>query len=284
MGAVYRGTSRPSELVGLSSIQTKTISVVCNGKILENLELERAYSEAHTGAVLLHQGETYLVEKLDFEKATAFAVQVDLDFYTEADKSVEIRIRSVSETKKIGDSALYLGNVLIHEQVTGFWTMRYGERTGGGTELLDMPAVEFETVALWFTLPDSLRKTMTETKQDWAGGLHAAEHALIAMTPFYAMCDRRDIGGVSTPLHPDTKAASVFVYDGFPGGIGITEKAFELFEELATTTSELIRDCPCDDGCPSCIYSPKCGNKNRPLDKKGALAILSELVQAMQSN
>lgn len=205
---------------------------------------------------------------------------MDADFYTEADKAIEIRVRAVSKTRTIGDFALNFGNVVIREQVTGYWRMRYGERLTILPEPLDMPAVEFETAAFWLTLPDSLRAEMAGADTDWLGGLHAAEHALIATTPFYAMCDRRDIGGVSTNRHPDTSAASVFVYDGFPGGIGIAEKAFELFGELVITTAELIRDCPCEDGCPSCVYSPKCGNDNRSLDKKAALIILSKLVQA----
>ena len=118
-------------------------------------------------------------------------------------------------------------------------------------------------------------------RETFAGGLHGIEHAMIGIMPFHVMCDRWDMGGVSTPSHPDTNKPTVFIYDGFEGGIGLSEKAFELITEIVKTTYELVKDCKCEDGCPACIYSPKCGNENKPLDKKGTMLILKELLSMM---
>ena len=116
---------------------------------------------------------------------------------------------------------------------------------------------------------------------DFDGGLHGIEHAMIGIVPFHVMCDRWDIGGVSTPNHPDTMKPTIFIYDGFEGGIGLTGKAFELIVEIVKMTLELVRNCKCEDGCPACIYSPKCGNENKPLDRKGTILILKGLLAIM---
>jgi DEAD/DEAH box helicase domain-containing protein len=137
---------------------------------------------------------------------------------------------------------------------------------------------------LWFTLPEDIEKKIKDENLDFNGGLHGIEHAMIGIMPFHVMCDRGDLGGVSTPNHPDTMKATVFIYDGFEGGIGLTEKAFELklIREIVKMTFELVRDCKCDNGCPACIYSPKCGNENKPLDKKATILILEELLKLME--
>ncbi len=147
-----------------------------------------------------------------------------------------------------------------------------------GEEPLDLPPQVFPTVALWFDLPPEVVARVARAQLDFAGGLHAAEHAAIAILPLFALCDRNDIGGVSTPLHPDTGRAQIFIYDAYPGGIGIAEKGFDLVEQLWQTTLKAISECPCQDGCPSCIQSPKCGNNNKPLDKKAAQILLEGLL------
>ena len=134
------------------------------------------------------------------------------------------------------------------------------------------------TVAVWFDLPAEAIDRVSREQLDLAGGLHAAEHAAIAMLPLFALCDRNDIGGVSTPLHPDTGKAQIFIYDAYPGGVGIAEKGFDLITELWQTTLRAIRECPCQEGCPSCIQSPKCGNNNEPLDKRAAQLLLEGLL------
>ena len=275
MGHVYRGTSRPVETVALDRLSEHSVQVIADGELLETLELRRACEEAHPGAVFLHRGETFVIESLDLDTGIAHASRQDVDFYTDTLRQTDLSVRRELDHWRRAWGTLHVGEVQASEQVIGYRTRQY-DRTVG-LHGLDLPEQTFETVALWFTLPDGLRQRVEQAGHDWAGGLHAAEHALIAMTPVYAMCDRWDVGGLSTPLHPDTGASTVFIYDGHPGGVGIAEKTADLFYELAQTTHELIRDCDCDEGCPSCIYSPKCGNNNETLDKAAALMILQVL-------
>jgi DEAD/DEAH box helicase domain-containing protein len=150
-----------------------------------------------------------------------------------------------------------------------------------GREPLDLPEHTFETVAVWWTIPKHIESLVQSLDQDFAGGLHAAEHAAIGLLPLYALCDRRDIGGVSSPAHPNTGQPSIFIYDGHTGGVGIAERGFEEIEALWTATLQLLRECPCTDGCPSCVQSPKCGNNNDVLDKAAAKTILECLVAAI---
>jgi DEAD/DEAH box helicase domain-containing protein len=142
-----------------------------------------------------------------------------------------------------------------------------------------MPANTFETRALWWDVPAEWARHLSRRGWDFMGGLHAVEHAAIGLLPLYAMCDRWDIGGLSTPMHPDTERPQIFIYDGYPGGVGITEQGFDLLTELWQATLITIKECPCEDGCPSCIYSPKCGNNNEPLDKRAAMWLLESLLR-----
>ncbi len=162
--------------------------------------------------------------------------------------------------------------------MTGFKKKRQFTEEVIGEEFLDLPPQRFYTQALWFSIPEGLQQGLLRERLDFSGGLHAAEHAAIAMLPLFALCDRNDIGGVSTPLHPDTGESGIFIYDAYPGGVGIAERGFELVEKLWRTTLQAITECPCQGGCPSCIQSPKCGNNNKPLDKKAAAAILRGLL------
>ena len=150
---------------------------------------------------------------------------------------------------------------------------------------LDLPEQTFVTQAFWLAVPQAVADTsvaaLAETDElALPGALHAAEHATIALLPLYAMCDRWDIGGLSTPWHWQTDTPSIFVYDGYPGGIGLTKRGYEAFESLAADARTLIIECPCESGCPSCVQSPKCGNLNEPLSKPGAVALLSALLGA----
>ncbi|GAG89902.1 unnamed protein product, partial [marine sediment metagenome] len=165
---------------------------------------------------------------------------------------------------------VYLGEVEVTNTVVGFKKKAQFTEEVIGEEPLDLPTQRFPTVALWFDLSPEVVDRLGREQLDFAGGLHAAEHAAIAILPLFALCDRNDIGGVSTPFHPDTGRAQIFIYDAYPGGIGIAEKGFDLMEELWQATLKVITECPCQEGCPSCIQSPKCGNNNKPLDKKAA--------------
>ena len=223
----------------------------------------------------MHRGETFVIKSLDLERGIAEATQQEVDYYTVLAHTSDIEIKKKLDSRMTSLGELVLGEVKVHEEFGGY-KMKQGDRILGYHEL-DLPASDFETVAIWYALPDSLAAQIHEAGLDWPGGLHAAEHAMIAMTPIHAMCDRWDIGGLSMPYHPDTERATIFIYDGYAGGIGIAEKAFQLFDQLTSTTLELVRDCECESGCPSCIYSPKCGNNNEPLDKKAAEIILASL-------
>jgi DEAD/DEAH box helicase domain-containing protein len=275
-GWVYSGTARTTEVVNLESISHQTVTVTCNGILLETLTLNKAYEEAHKGAVLLHQGETYLCENLDLEQLVANVRQENVNYYTEALKDVDVAVKKTHEENasrvKVG-----LGELAITEIYHTYLTKTYNEvikRTP-----LVLPPLSFSTTGMWFTIPEEIRGEIEQQKLDFAGGLHAVEHAMIAMSPIFAMCDRWDIGGLSTPLHPDMGEPTIFIYDGFEGGIGISETLYAKIKPLWEKTLQLIENCECKEGCPSCIYSPKCGNENHPLDKKAATIILKQIIK-----
>ncbi|CAJ38222.1 DEAD/DEAH box helicase [Methanocella arvoryzae] len=276
-GYVYGGAKSPSEIVSLNNISSRAVNVICDGRVLETLEVARACSEAHEGAVLLHQGETYLIESLDLNLGVAKARRQNVDYYTEALKLSDVRIKSERSHKTVNGITVSVGDVTVTEQYYEYAVRRYEKLVGYFP--LDLPPQVFESVAVWFTLSPKYQEQLLEQGKDFDGGIHAVEHGMIAMAPVYALCDRWDLGGLSTPLHPDTGMPTIFVYDGYEGGIGIAEKCYEIFPELAKATLEMIRDCECEDGCPACIYSPKCGNKNAPLDKETALKILRSIVE-----
>jgi len=276
-GWVYSGTARPVEIVNLESISDKTVTVFCNGSVLETLTLNKAYEEAHAGAVLLHQGETYISEELNLENLTAKVRKEDVNYYTEVLKNVDVAIKRTFEEKQ-DRTKIGLGELTITETYPTYITKTYDEVIKHIP--LDLPPLTFSTVGIWFLIPDELREEIESQNLNFDGGLHAVEHAMIAMSPIFAMCDRWDIGGLSTPLHPDTGEPTIFVYDGFEGGIGISESLYSKIRPLWEKTLKLIEKCECKDGCPSCIYSSKCGNENEPLDKKAAIIILQYLTLA----
>ena len=193
---------------------------------------------------------------------------------------MEIEIKKLHEEKQAGID-IGIGEVEVTESYHYFLIKTYDEVIGRNA--LNLPPLAFSTVAMWFTIPEEIRKEIEDQSLDFEGGLHAIEHAMIAMAPFYAMCDRWDIGGVSTPIHFDTGRPTIFIYDGYEGGIGISEKLYELVEMVFGTTLRLIKDCECKEGCPSCIYSPKCGNENEPLDKKAAIIILDRVQKIIKN-
>ena len=278
-GWVYSGTARPADVVNLNNISNKIVTVLCGGHILETLELNKAYEEAHEGAVLLHQAETYVVEELNLKTLIATVTKKDVSYNTEPRKTVDIDIKKKFEQKdeifQIG-----LGEVQVTERYHQF--VIKNNEVVLGVEPLNLPPLTFSTVGMWFTIPETVKnKIQHELQLDFAGGLHAVEHAMIAMAPLYAMCDRWDIGGVSTPMHTDTEQPTIFIYDGFEGGIGISETLYAMIDKLFTATLQLITNCECAEGCPSCIYSPKCGNENKPLDKRAAKVILKWLLKTL---
>jgi len=270
----------PAQGVNIRTASGETYSVIdtSSGSLIETVEASVAFFQIHPGAIYLHQGEAYLITRLDLAHHIAYAEPTTTAYYTETKEIDELKIIRQIREKQCGPAKVYLGEVEVSNTVVGF--MKKAQFTGHviGEEPLSLPSQHFPTVALWFDLPASAIARVTREELDLAGGLHAVEHAAIAMLPLFALCDRNDIGGVSTTLHPDTGKAQIFIHDAYPGGVGITEKGFDLIKELWQTTLRAVKECPCREGCPSCIQSPKCGNNNQPLDKRAAQLLLEELL------
>ncbi|AQU03241.1 DEAD/DEAH box helicase [Dehalococcoides mccartyi] len=245
-----------------------------SGQIIETLDFQTAFLQAYPGAVYLHQGESYLVSRFDLNSQIALLEKKKLDYYTVTRDLTEISIIEVLKNKLVGDISVYLGKVDVTLTVTGYRRKAQFTEQVLSEEQLDLPPQTFPTIAVWFKLPSDIVSAMEKTKMDFHGAIHAAEHALIGLLPLFALCDRGDIGGVSTPLHPDTGTPAIFIYDGHPGGVGIAEKGYEVISDLWEAARNVIEKCTCIDGCPSCVQSPKCGNNNKPLDKNGAKAVL----------
>ncbi len=276
----------PAQDVNIRSTSSRSYSLVdaAGGRLLETVEEANAFFQIHPGAVYLHQGESYLITELDLTARTAYAVPTDVPYYTQTKDVTDISIVEANLKKAIGDTTVHLGKVKVTTTVLGFKKKRIFTEEVIGEEPLDLPPHPFQTVALWFDIPPQVEGRLATAALDFAGGLHATEHAAIALLPLFALCDRNDIGGVSTPLHADTGKAHIFIYDAHAGGIGIAEKGFELVTELWQATLKAISECPCQEGCPGCIHSPKCGNNNEPLDKKAAVVILEELLSSKKSD
>ena len=270
----------PAQSINIRSTSGGNFAIIdtSTGSLLETIEASVAFSQIHPGAIYLHQGESYLVNELDLASRTAYATPTSATYYTQAKEITDLHIVRVIRDKSCRQTRVYLGEVEVTTRVVGFRKKSQFTEEVIGEEFLDLPPQHFPTVALWFDLPPQVVARLVEAQLDFAGGLHAAEHAAIGILPLFALCDRNDIGGVSTPRHPDTGRAQVFIYDAYPGGIGIAEKGFDLIEELWQTTLKAITGCPCHEGCPSCIQSPKCGNNNKPLDKKAAQVLLEGLL------
>ena len=280
-GFVWAGRDYPAARVALRSAEPDTFTVVegSTGSVLGLVERSRAYSTVHEGAVYLHLGEAYLVRSLDLETRAALVEPFGGDYYTQVKKETETAIVDVICAESRLGLELCFGSVSVTEQVVAY--QRRSIRTQEAFDLnpLDLPETVFDTEAVWFC-PEPAQLAGLERMPKLLGTLHAAEHALIALLPLWAMCDRWDIGGLSTNVHFQTGRPTIFVYDGHPGGVGIAERGFAQFEGWVADTAELLAGCPCERGCPSCVQSPKCGNLNEPLDKAGALTLLRRLAES----
>jgi len=274
-GWVYAGRGRATDAVHLGGVPGETFRILCNGRLLETMDRGQAFREAHEGAIMLHQGETYVVTEMDLGHHTIRVAPTEVDYYTQPLKDVDLRILETLGKRTISGAACFFGDVEVCEQYTGYKIKR-GD-TIIGMEPLSLPPLEFRTKAFWIVPDTETERKLSGSTFDPAGGLHGAEHAIIALMPLHVMCDRWDIGGLSSPAFGEEGRPVIFVYDGYEGGIGLAEKAFGLLPDLLQTSYELVRDCRCEAGCPSCIYSPKCGNDNQPLDKDAAVLILREL-------
>ncbi len=273
----YQGAGFPAGDFSIRSASAEHYSIIDtshSNELIGEVDSSRAFETVHTGAVYLHQGETYLVEKLDIDRKEAFARRADLNYYTEPSVISQITVLSEQRRIKLLNINVAFGEVVVQSQVIGYKEMDIRTDSVIARKELDLPPNLFETEALWLALSPEVTSDLVSGGYDLAGAIHAAEHATIGIMPIISVCDRWDVGGVSTPLHPDIGGAAIFIYDAYPGGAGITEAAYERAFELFSAADECIQLCPCEEGCPSCVQSPKCGNNNRPLDKPGANRLL----------
>jgi len=281
-GYVWAGRDYPAARVPLRSTGMDAFTVVDRetGSVLGLVEHERAFSTVHEGAIYLHRGEQFRVVSLDLEARAALVEPFAGDYYTQAKKETMTAIDQARRTAWRCGLELSFGDVVVTEQVVAYQKKSIHDQASFDLVELDLPQTEFETEAIWF-VPQPWMTEDLDSERRLLGSLHAAEHSLIALLPLWAMCDRWDIGGLSTNVHFQTGAPTIFVYDGHPGGVGITERGFEAFEGWVADTAGMLRGCPCLLGCPSCVQSPKCGNLNEPLDKAGSLAVLERMSKSV---
>ena len=278
-GYVWAGKDYPAARVLLRSGEPDSFTVVEGeeGTVLGLVERSRAYSTVHEGAIYLHLGEQYLVRALDLEARTAVVTPARVDWYTQAKKETQTAIEEPLRLESRLGVPLHFGRVSVTEQVVAYQRKSISGGDTLETVPLALPATTFETEAVWFSPTPEQLEGIDEMPR-MLSALHAAEHSLIALLPLWAMCDRWDIGGLSTNVHFQTGLPTIFVYDGHAGGVGITERGFERFEGWVEDTAKMIAGCPCAAGCPSCVQSPKCGNLNEFLDKDAALTLLRRLL------
>jgi DEAD/DEAH box helicase domain-containing protein len=295
-----RPGSYPAAEVSLRSASPESFAIVdvSSGELLGSTEAARAHSTVHEGAIYMHQGRSYEVRELDLERRRALVSPFNGDWYTQPKSQTDTEIVRLLDRREALGVTLSFGEVSVTDTVLAYQRRRLADHAQVDLTALDLPPTSFATQALWFELPTDLSSELSikdssafglaATVGDGPvvpldillGALHATEHAQIAVLPLIAMCDRWDIGGLSTNFHPQTGVPTIFIYDGHPGGIGITRTAFARFEELCEDAQRLIAGCPCASGCPSCVQSPKCGNLNEPLHKAGALALLGRLLES----
>jgi DEAD/DEAH box helicase domain-containing protein len=277
-GYVFKGRDYPAGRISLRSGDSEAFTVVDTetGSVLGLVERERAYSTVHDGAVYLHLGEQYVVSQLDHAGRVALVHRQAVDWYTQVRKKTETAIEETLRSERRAGVELRFGRVSVVEQVVSYQRKSIRDGTTLETVPLELPKSTFDTEAIWFSPGGELLAGYEEMPK-LIGALHAAEHSLIALLPLWAMCDRWDIGGLSTNVHFQTGLPTIFVYDGHAGGVGLTERGFAQFEGWVADTVRLVAGCPCRDGCPSCVQSPKCGNLNEHLDKAGARALLERM-------
>jgi DEAD/DEAH box helicase domain-containing protein len=269
----------PAAEVSLRSASPERFAIVDveSGELLGDTEAARAHSTVHPGAIYLHLGRTYEVRELDLARRRALVAPFDGDWYTQPKRETDTLIARLLERRDALGVTLSVGEVSVTETVLAYQRNRLSDHAPLELVGLDLPETRFSTQAVWFEL-DAGELAETVPLESLLGALHATEHAQIAVLPLIAMCDRWDIGGLSTNLHPQTGAPTIFLYDGHPSGIGIARTAFARFEELCEDARRLIAECPCSGGCPSCVQSPKCGNLNEPLSKAGAGLLLERML------
>ena len=280
-GWFWTDRRRASDLADIRSTGGAPVQLIegSTGRVVGTVDSASSHGSAHPGAVYLHMGETWLVESLDLDEHVAVMERAEPNYSTSAREITDIRVVRERDHRQWGDCRLSFGDVDVAHQVVSYLKRRVPSGEVIAEEPLDLPQRTLRTAGVWWTVPAHVLESTGLATRDLPGSAHAAEHCSIGLLPLFATCDRWDIGGVSTALHPDTGQLTVFVYDGHPGGAGFAERGFHAATEWLTATRETIAACECADGCPSCIQSPKCGNQNNPLDKPGAIALLDVLLR-----
>ncbi len=277
----YARRRNPARDISIRSVGESFPIVNPAGKTIGSVDGFRAVHECHPGAIYLHQGQQYEVTGLDLAQRKVQARPVEVDYYTQTSGEKETEILHCEEMRDVRKTVARLGRLKVTERIVGYEKRRIFGQDRIGSYPLDLPPHTFETQGLWFEVPEPLRDYVKQAPPGglhFMGGIHAIEHAMIGLFPLFALCDRGDVGGISHTFHPQVGRPAVFIYDGYPGGIGLAERCYRVLEELLLHTLTLLRECPCEIGCPSCIHSPKCGSGNKPLDKAAAILTLEGLL------
>ena len=279
-GSIINTLTRPHRSVDLRAVGNSFSIFSRDGRKLIGVSGgNRAYHEVHLGAIYLHRSKQYAVTGFDHEKRNVFVEHVNYNYYTKtlSEKTTSI-LGSPLRSRDFHGFSVREARIKVTEHVHAYEKRRTSGQELISTEPLDLKPEPFETIGIWIEVSDKIKKIVEKSSLHFMGGIHALEHAAISMFPLFALCDRNDIGGISTPYHEQVCKSAVFIYDGHPGGVGLAHKAFDVIWELLEKTRTLIRSCGCEKGCPSCIHSPKCGSGNKPLDKSACLMILDELL------
>ncbi|HUF31777.1 MAG TPA: DEAD/DEAH box helicase [Acidimicrobiales bacterium] len=275
----WAGHGSPAGGVGLRSSSSVEYRIAeADGRLVGTVDAARAFDVVHPGAVYLHQGQAWKVDDLDLDDHVAWVSRSAGDEVTQVRSETDIRILTDEQSVPAGRARLHLGEVEVVTTVVGYQRRDAASGEVLGTEALDLPESRLVTRAFWYVVEPKVLDDAGITPGGRPAALHAAEHAAIGLLPLFTICDRWDVGGVSTAVQPDTGRPTIVVYDGYPGGAGIAELGFEAGTDLLTATLETVAGCPCGTGCPSCVQSPKCGNLNEQLDKGGAVALLDAVL------
>lgn len=277
----WSGRDYPARAVNIRSASKESyniISVEHGGALLGTADGSSAFETVHQGAVYLHGGESYIVNRLDLSERAAYVARTEVNYYTTPGTRTHLAIEEEVDSRVLGSGKACYGDVVVGNRVTHYWRKQLFTDNVIEKVLLDLPETQLNTEAAWVVLPPELVEELTRRGHDLTGAIHAAEHTAIGVLPLFALCDRNDIGGVSHPEHPGTEdRAAIFIYDGHDGGVGLARAAYESIDELLGAALRTMEECECEDGCPSCVQSPKCGSNNEPLDKEGAIFLLREL-------
>ncbi|MBM4287247.1 MAG: DEAD/DEAH box helicase [Deltaproteobacteria bacterium] len=276
----YPNSRFPHKEVNIRGIgQSLAIFKVGGKRPIGSIDGHRALTECHPGAIYLHKATSYLVERLDLERRNILVSPVEPTYFTRIQSDKETEILEKFASRELPGFTAHLGRLKVTHRILAYEKRRLVGQELLGVIPLELPPQIFETVGMWLEIPDAIKKAVLDSGGHFMGGIHALEHALISMFPLFALADRYDIGGISHPLHPQVQKAAIFIYDGYPGGVGLAARAYDMTEPLLAKTRDLIAACGCEDGCPSCIHSPKCGAGNKPLDKAAALQVVQGLLR-----